>query len=94
MSNKPPCELCIKYLKKRGEEPDCLSCVPPLEEENELAVDIFLRVRNQLIFPPMGKYPLGIDQKVILKYIEMFDGNSDTLDKVLFLEKHFILDKR
>jgi len=86
--------LCIKYLKKRGEEPDCLSCVPPLEEENELAVDIFLRVRNQLIFPPMGKYPLGLDMNVVLKMLEMFNGNSDTLDKILFLENHFILDKR
>lgn len=86
--------MCIKYLKRRGEEPDCLACVPLLEEENELAVDIFLRIRNQLIFPPMGKYPLGLDMNVVLKMLELFDGDSDTLDKILFLENHFILDKR
>jgi hypothetical protein len=46
---KPSCEPCREIYKEKGEDPPCRDCLPPLDEENEQAVEVFMAVKNQVI---------------------------------------------
>lgn len=81
--------MCQKIKEKRGEEPDCLACTPPLFPENEDAVRIYFLCQDQVRIAPMGGV-IGLDHNAIHAAMELYGVSSpETFEKVLLLGREF-----
>jgi hypothetical protein len=91
---RPPCKVCKTFAARRGEEPECETCLPDVFEENAEAVTVFPYVHDQMIIAPSGK-PIGINLLAVFKVMEMLqvEDQQQCLNKVRFLFDEIILRK-
>lgn len=46
--------------RRRGREPDCESCMPPLSPQNEETIEVYQYVKDQVITAGMGQ-PIAVN---------------------------------
>lgn len=76
--DKPDCGLCRKMHKLKNKEVKCDECAPRLKEENWIPMQIFMRVRGQLIFGPSG--PVAVRQEAVWQWIDRMQVHEDDKD--------------
>jgi hypothetical protein len=81
MHEKPPCDKCRALNEKKGKEPPCDDCVPPLMPENREAFQIYMLVKNQFIMSMGG--PVDVNHIAIWEAIDRYKVK----DKVRCFEK-------
>lgn len=87
---KPDCSTCRTLKGDNWSEEDCLKCLPPLEEENEDAAQIYLVVQTQYIMGFNG--PVALNQLAIHEAMKLYRirNRRECFEKVLRLSQHFI----
>lgn len=75
--------------KRKGEDPPCDGCLPPLNPENEDPIRVYSVTRDQLIFAGMSGTPIGINHMAVWKVMDEMgiegDGRMEVFEKVLTL---------
>lgn len=57
------CRACRKFAERKGEEPDCEDCIPPLHDENVDAYEVYRLCNRQVIMSYGG--PVDIDIRAV-----------------------------
>ena len=76
MYEKPDCEACRRIHKKRGSEPPCNTCMPPLFSENWAAYQVFRECSLQYIYSFSG--PVDVDLQSVQAVMDHMGIHDDT----------------
>lgn len=71
--------MCREIKEKRGEKPDCESCLPKLLPENEDAATVYMQCRNQAVFVGMDGVPVDLDINAVKTVMDL-EGIRDQRD--------------
>jgi hypothetical protein len=71
----------------------CASCLPYLEKEHEMAVNVFMLAINRLRYSSMGQ-TMGVDLNTVIELIKLVKDENpvNTIEKVMLLSRELIKD--
>jgi len=70
--------LCKKLHELKGKRPKCEECMPTLQKENEMVLNLFLLVKDQNVMA--GETPVALNLAVARTEIERLIKDKDDQD--------------
>jgi hypothetical protein len=79
------CKACRIGWERKGEDPPCSTCIPPVLPGNKAAVFVYMLIRDQI--NAVGSLDVNAIWRIIDEY--KIPNRTDCFERVLFLGNEF-----